>query len=95
MKLRKTRIKETTKANGSKFYTPEYKWGLWWYSMFDIMAPDGDVWLSVHNPGSGCVGFLTLEKAQDVIDFYIRNINHRKASAIENKHISTKTERYP
>ena len=70
MKLRKTRIKETTKANGSKFYTPEYKWGLWWYSMFDNMAPDGLLrndafnWLSVNRTAGGYTGLNSLETAQ-------------------------------
>jgi len=49
VKLRKTRIEKSTKANGSVQFSAQFKWGFWWYGFSDMMAPISDprhVWCS-------------------------------------------------
>lgn len=98
MKIRKTRIKKTTKANGSVHYVAEYKWGFWWYQFNDMMAPVGE-------PRSICCDWLNTkgrenftssqQDAKDLIDFYIARVNHINACLIENEIIKTECEGYP
>lgn len=96
MKIRKTRIKKTTKANGSVKYIAEYKWGFWWYQFSDMMAPVGE-------PRSICCDWIrskneinhSEQQAKDLIDFYIARVNHVNASLIENEVVKVECERYP
>jgi hypothetical protein len=96
MKIRKTRIKKTTKANGSVKYTAEYKWGFWWYQFDDMMAPVGE-------PRSICCDWVrskesiyhSEQEAKELIDFYIARVNHVNASLIENEVVKVECERYP
>jgi len=97
MKLRKTRIKKTTKANGAVRYTAEYKWGFWWYEFTDMMAPVGE-------PRSICYDWIknkespinsSEQDAKELIDFYIRRVNHINASLIENEIVKVEYKGYP
>lgn len=100
MKLRKTRIKKTTKTNGSVQYAAEYKWGFWWYEFSDLMGTSG-------NARDICVGFILQQKrkgahldhsekqAKELIDFYISMVNYQNACEIENKVVSIEYEGYP
>ena len=97
MKIRKTRIKKTTKANGKEIYTAEYKWGFWWYQFDDSMAPIGE-------PRFICLDWIrkakgdlnsTEQEAKELIDFYIARVNHVNASLIENEVVKVECERYP
>lgn len=96
MKIRKTRIKKTTKASGSVQYVAEYKWGFWWYQFGDMMAP-------VAEPRSICYDWIrskseitrSEQEAKDLVDFYIARVKHINACLIENTIIKTEYERYP
>lgn len=96
MKIRKTRIKKTTKANGCVKYVPEYKWGFWWYQFDDMMSP-------IDEPRSICCDWIrnkyvtthSEQEAKDLIDFYIARVKHINACLIENEVVKTECERYP
>lgn len=96
MKIRKTRTKKTTKANGSVQYVAEYKWGFWWYQFNDMMAP-------VAEPRSICCDWIrskdeitrSEQEAKDLIDFYIARVKHVNACLIENEVVKVEHERYP
>jgi len=101
MKIRKTRIKKTTKANGSVQYVAEYKWGFWWYQFSDSMGPSGNArgayydWAERHLLNNkGRFDFCNQE-AKAVIDFYIASVNYRNASEIENKVVKIEYEDNP
>lgn len=96
MKIRKTRIKKTTKASGSIAYVAEYKWGFWWYQFRDMMA-------HVDDPRCICCDWIrsknkitnSEQEAKGLIDFYIQRVNHINACLIENEIIKTEYEGYP
>lgn len=96
MKIRKTRIKKTTKANSSVQYVAEYKWGFWWYSFGDMMAPDSEcralafLWRAQQKEVKH-----TEEEAKSLIDYYIAQVKHRNASEMENKVVKVEYEGYP
>lgn len=96
MKIRKTRIKKTTKASGSVQYAAEYKWGFWWYSFGDIMAPDAFcrtqafLWLGQQKGIKN-----TEEEAKALIDFYIERVKYQNACEMENKVVKVEYEGYP
>lgn len=98
MKIRKTKIKKETKANGSVRYIAEYKWGFWWYQFGDMMAP-------ASAPRQICYDWLNTkaienftsskQDAKDLIDYYIARVKHINACLIENEIIKTEYEGYP
>lgn len=96
MKIRKTRIKKTTKANGAVQYIAEYKWGFWWYQFNDMTAP-------VDEPRSICCDWIrskdeitrSEQEAKELIDFYIARVNYINACLIENKVVKVEYKRYP
>lgn len=97
MKLRKTRIEKSTKANGSVQFLPQFKWGFWWYRFSDMMAPVGEVrhifctWVKTKEDN------LTYseQEAKEVIDFYIARVKYNNACDIENKIVKKEYHRYP
>lgn len=96
MKIRKTRTKKSTKANGAVKYTAEFKWGFWWYQFNDMMAP-------VAEPRSICYDWIkskdeisnSEQQAKELIDYYIKRMKHKAACAIENEIVKVECERYP
>lgn len=95
MKLRKTRIKKDTKANGAVVYTAEYKCLFGWIIFFDSMGREFEwhtylEWRKTVSEDNG-----SLEQAKDLIDFYQRRVKHTLASSIENKVVKTEYEEYP
>lgn len=99
MKLRKTRIKKETKANGAVEYTPEYKYWFWWTSFADLDA-DHEMfnisaeWLQTKIDNSEPIE-RTETQCKELIDFYQRKVKHSWASSIENKIVKTEYEEYP
>jgi len=96
MKIRKTRIKKTTKASGAVYYSAEFKWGFWWYKFNDMMA-------AVAEPRSICYDWIKIQdevdhseqQAKNLIDYYISRMKHKAACLIENEIIKEECERYP
>lgn len=96
MKIRKTRIKKSTKANGAVYFTAEFKWGFWWYQFNDMMAP-------VAEHRSICYDWIkskdeidrSEQQAKELIDYYISRVKHTTACATENGLVKTECERYP
>lgn len=96
MKIRKTRIKKSTKANGVVYFIAEYKWSFWWYQFNDMMAP-------VEEPRSICYDWIkskdeinsSEQQAKELIDYYIKRMKHKASSAIENEIVKVEYERYP
>lgn len=100
MKIRKTRIKKTTKANGSVQYVAEYKCGVWWYQFDDSMGPSGNARhiyseykIELRRKGDYC--HKTEEQTKVLIDFYITRVNYQNACEIENKVVKVEYEGYP
>lgn len=100
MKIHKTRIKKTTKANGSVQYVAEYKWGFWWYQFDDCMGPSGnarDIYLSyriaMHEKGG--LPDRSEKQAKEIIDFYIERVKYQNACVMENKVVKVEYEGYP
>lgn len=100
MKIRKTRIKKTTKANGGLYFTAEYKWGFWWYQFDDSMGPCRRArssyygWSECHYRLMGKFEF-NQQEAKHIIDNYIRQVQYLNACAIENEIVKVECERYP
>ena len=99
MKLRKTRIKKTTKANGTVQYMPEYKWGFWWKQFNDSEA-DIDIYRLWHKESyvqqRRDMGFmLTLDYAKYIIDQYLSRIKYDEACKSENNIVKVEYEDYP
>lgn len=98
MKIRKTRIKKTTKANGSVYYVAEYKWGFWWYQFSDIMSPDTFLvqtcykWL---RRATDKQLINSEEVAKALIDFYIERVKYQNACEMENKVVKVEYDGYP
>lgn len=96
MKLRKTRVKKTTKANGSVQYTAEYKWGFWWYQFDDCMGGCANAleyyydWAKLYSKHQ-----FSEKEAKSLIDFYIMRVNYWNACNIENKVVKVEYEGYP
>lgn len=98
MKIRKTRIKKTTKASGGIEYCPEYKGLFFWYSMYSWDSPSTVIWEIVCNwlKSRGEDSFSRSEQAaKSCIDFYIQQVNYKNACIIENEVIKTEYEDYP
>lgn len=96
MKLRKTRIKKETKANGKVVYTAQYKAWVFWY---EFNRYDG-----LDTPFISYMQYIKKTKedldgserqAKAIIDFYISYEKHTQASKIENKIVKTEYEDYP
>lgn len=100
MKIRKTRIKKTTKANGSVKYTAEYKWWFWWYQFDDSMGPSGRArnacydWSERNLQIVGRFHFSEQE-AKTIIDFYITRVKYLNACEIENRVVKIEYRGYP
>lgn len=95
MKLRRTRIKKTTKANDSVEYVAQYKYGLWWCYFYDdgfISCLDARC-IFLDWPALG--KYKSKESAKSLIDFYVSYVNYQNAVHMENKVISTEYEEYP
>ena len=100
MKLRKTRIKKITKANGVEIFIPQVNtfFGLCWT---DFTAyPSHDIGAFTHILMSEYkLGYLqackSLKESQDVIDAYIAYVNSRNAISIDNKVVKTEYVDYP
>lgn len=101
MKIRKTRVKKTTKANGSVYYVAEYKWGFWWYQFDDCMGPSGNARyifaMYIHDLERGRRSFSNSEEqeAKAFIDSYIAYVNYQNACEMENKVVKVEYEGYP
>lgn len=100
MKIRKTRIKKTTKANGSVQYVAEYRWGFWWYQFNDLMGASGnarDIYFSyiIDMRSKGGLPDHSEKQAKEVIDFYIARVKYQNACEVENKVVKVEYERYP
>lgn len=95
MKLRKTRIKKTTKANGSVEYVAQYKCGICWcYFYEDGFISCQDARCIFQNwPVYG--EYRSKEQAQNLIDFYVRHVNYQNAVDAGDKSVSTEYEEYP
>lgn len=96
MKLRKTRIKKETKANGAVVYTAQYKGWIDWYN-FNAWDGSSLMWSIYASYTKGLKKELdgSQERAQGMIDYYISYVNHKNASAIENEIVKTEYEKYP
>lgn len=102
MKIRKTRIKKTTKANGGVEYYPEYKNLFFWHSMYSWDSPDAFIWSTVTKwykwtqaKSAGHSLLKSEQHAKEVIDFYIEQVNYKNTCKIENKLVKTEYEDYP
>ena len=101
MKLRKTRIKKITKANGVEIFIPQVNtfFGLFWRDFTD--SPSNDLGASFNHILTceyklGCLQVCkSLKEAQDVIDAYIAYVNRQNAINVENKIIKTEYVDYP
>lgn len=100
MKIRKTRIKKTTRANGSVYYVAEYKWGFWWYEFHDSMGPSGNArgifwsWIEEHQVQK-CNFQYTEQQVKSLIDFYIERVKYQNACGMKNKVVKVEYEGYP
>lgn len=103
MKIRKTRIKKTTKANASVQYVAEYKWGFWWYEFGGCAFADphgklgGGILLEAdleHFSKKQKVRY-TEQAVKDFIDFYIERVKYQNACEVENKVVKVEYEGYP
>lgn len=97
MKLRKTRIAKTTKANGDVQFSPEFKWGFWWYRFGDIMGPipePRNIFCDWIKSKEGSFTY-TEQETKDAIDFYIARVKYYNARDIENTVVKTEYQRYP
>lgn len=100
MKLRKTRIKKTTKANGAVQYIPEYKWGFWWFQFKDSEGPCVKAtsiyyaWAESHLNMIGSFKF-SIEEAKTLIKYYINEVEYHKACKLENENVKVEYEDYP
>lgn len=100
MKIRKTRIKKTTKANGSVYYVAEYKWGFWWYQFNDSMGASvnaRDIYFSyiIDVRRRGYLPDHSEKQAKEVIDFYTAMVKYQNACEMENKVVKVEYEGYP
>ena len=102
MKLRKTRIKKITTANGAETFIPQVNtfslFGLGWIDFTDYQCNHlrdfNLILMSEHK--LGCLqACKSLKEAQDVIDAYIAYVNHQNAISTENKIIKTEYIDYP
>lgn len=81
MKIRKTRIKKTTKANGSVQHVAEYKWGFWWVGFDDPWKDFKGAWeayikWSTGNAKNGVKVDHSELQAKDLINYYIDHIQN-------------------
>ena len=100
MKLRKTRIKKITTANGVEIFIPQVNtfFGMEWTDFTDYQCNHlrdfNLILMSEHK-----LGYLqackSLKEAQDVIDAYIAYVNRQNAISVENKIIKTEYVDYP
>lgn len=98
MKLRRTRIKKTTKANGTVEYVAQYKYGLWWcpFDILDIFTAKEcfyawSSWLD-------CLGMKddgSKESAKSLIEFYVKRVNCRNTVDMGDEVVTTDYEEYP
>ncbi len=96
MKLRKTRIKQNTKANGAKEYFPQYKGWIFWNDFYSWDSSDHDIWkITAKWLDTKASVNRTEEEAKELIDFYIARVKHKQACKIENKVVKIEYEDYP
>ena len=99
MKLRKTRIKKITTANGVEIFIPQVNtfFGVDWTDFTDY--PSHNLGFSMRLMENHDLGYKqackSLKEAQDVIDAYIAYVNHQNAVSIGNKIIKTEYIDYP
>ena len=98
MKLRKTRIKKITKANGVEIFIPQVNtfFGLKWTDFTDYQSnglESSFIYTLVKEYKLGCL--QSLKDAQDVIDAYVAYVNHQNAISIDNKVVKTEYVDYP
>ena len=96
MKIRKTRIKKQTKANGSVIYSAQYKYGFWWTDFNDLYASH-TMCKFFYDWATATSDEIVWSKkqAKDLIDYYIRKVKYEQASKIGNKIVKTEYEGYP
>ena len=101
MKLRKTRIKKITKANGVETFIPQVNtfFGLCWTDFTDYPSHDIGESFNLILKSEHKLGYLqaceSLKEAQDVVDAYIAYVNRQNAISVENKIIKTEYVDYP
>ena len=100
MKLRKTRIKKITTANGVEIFIPQVNtfFGMEWTDFTDYQCNHlidfNLILMSEHK--LGCLqACKSLKEAQDVIDAYIAYVNRQNAISVENKVVKTEYVDYP
>lgn len=99
MKIRKTRIKKTTKANGSVQYVAEYKWGFWWKCFDDIWADLAvrRIWEDWHLKfvREDRNGINSEVEQKKLIDHYIAQVRYKNACNMETQVLKSTVEDYP
>ena len=103
MKLRKTRIKKITKANGVETFIPQVNTSTFfvrdWTDFTDYLSHDIGGSFNFILKSEHKLGYLqaceSLKEAQDVIDTYIVYVNCQNAISVENKIIKTEYVDYP
>ena len=98
MKIRKTRIKTETLANGKVEYSPQYKYFIWWcdfnefYACSDVFRIFGE-WAKMRRNKKFAEN--TDEWCKDLIDYYVRQVKYQQACKIENAVVKAEYEKYP
>lgn len=95
MKLRRTRIKKITKANGSVEYAAQYKYGLWWCYFYEDGFISCDDARCIFKCWPSFGEYSSKERAQNLIDFYVKHVNYQNVVDMGNKADSTEYEEYP
>ena len=103
MKLRKTRIKKITKANGVETFIPQVNTFSFfvrdWTDFTDYPSHDIGESFNLILKSEHKLGYLqackSLKEAQDVVDAYIVYVNRQNAISVENKIIKTEYVDYP
>jgi len=94
--MTKTRIKITEHKDGTRIYTAQYKWFVYW----EDFSKHGIAWRNAAKdfnfPVIGpCSGEQKLEFAQKVIDEHIKLLENERKSADAKKVVSVKYVKYP
>lgn len=98
MKLRRTRIKKETLANGKVEYSAQYKYFIWWcefrefYACSDVFRIFGE-WAKMRRNKKFSEN--TDEWCKDLIDYYVRSVKREQADRVKNKPVKTQYEKYP
>ena len=101
MKLRKTRIKKITTANGVETFIPQVNTfsGLCWRDFTDSPSNDLGAYVSHILTSEYKLSYLqackSIKEAQDVIDVYVAYVNCQNAISVENTVVKTEYVDYP